>query len=98
MPLSNYQVGVAVKGMSGRVYLGTNFEHPHSQGATVHGEQSAVHNAAIHGERGLIKLAVNAPPCGHCRQFLLELGADHTLEVIIGLGDSLVVQVQPSCM
>lgn len=28
---------------------------------------------AIHGERGLVDLAVTAPPCGHCRQFLMEL-------------------------
>ena len=39
----------------------------------VHGEQSATNNAWLHGETGLQALAINAAPCGYCRQFLYEL-------------------------
>jgi cytidine deaminase len=39
----------------------------------VHGEQSATNNARLHGESGLQALAINAAPCGYCRQLLYEL-------------------------
>ena len=54
--------------------MGVNLEFPglplqHS----VHAEQFLIANAAWHGERGLLRIAVNAAPCGHCRQFIAEL-------------------------
>ena len=54
--------------------MGVNLEFPglplqHS----VHAEQFLIANAACHGERGLLRIAVNAAPCGHCRQFIAEL-------------------------
>ena len=61
-------------GASGRLYVGVNLEFPclplHN---SVHAEQFLVVNAIQHGERELVKLAVSAAPCGHCRQFLSEL-------------------------
>ena len=39
----------------------------------VHAEQFVVANALHHRETELLFLAVNAVPCGHCRQFLSEL-------------------------
>ena len=61
-------------GASGRLYVGVNLEFPclplHN---SVHAEQFLVVNALQHGERELVKLAVSAAPCGHCRQFLSEL-------------------------
>ena len=61
-------------GKSGHLYVGVNLEFPrlplqHS----VHAEQFLIANAAWHGERGLKRIAVNAAPCGHCRQFIAEL-------------------------
>jgi cytidine deaminase len=73
-PLSSFEVGAAVLGDSGRVYLGANieFEHlPLSQ--TIHAEQSAIAHAWSAGETGLSLLATSAAPCGFCRQFMLEL-------------------------
>jgi cytidine deaminase len=73
-PLSNFEVGAAVLGDSGCVYLGANieFEHlPLSQ--TIHAEQSAIAHAWSAGETGLSLLATSAAPCGFCRQFMLEL-------------------------
>ena len=72
--------------MSGRLYAGVNLEFPglplqHS----VHAEQFLIANAAWHGERGLRRIAVNAAPCGHCRQFIAELvTAVMTLPIIAG--------------
>jgi cytidine deaminase len=49
----------------------------------VHAEQAVVVNAVVHNERGLKRLAVSAPPCGHCRQFLWELHAAHDLQILV---------------
>jgi len=81
---SGYEVGAVAQGDSGAVYFGANFEIlgcPLSQ--TVHAEQSAVLNAAVHGEVGLARLAVSAAPCGYCRQFLFELATAGRLQILL---------------
>lgn len=78
-PISTYYVGAAALGKSGNIYLGVNLEFkgfPLNQ--AVHGEQFLIANARIHGETELIAIAVSAAPCGHCRQFLNEMGAVQT--------------------
>lgn len=73
-PVSKFLVAAAALGESGAVYFGVNVEfpgHPHS--STIHAEQCAIANAALSGETRLVDLVVNAPPCGHCRQFMNEL-------------------------
>ncbi len=50
----------------------------------MHAEQFAVTNAGNHGERELTQIAVTAPPCGHCRQFLRETGGRSKMKVLIG--------------
>jgi cytidine deaminase len=81
-PISQYRVGAVVRGASGSLYLGTNIEVPGQVlGFAVHGEQAAVANAFMHEERGLTGLAVTAPPCGHCRQFLNELDQSEELKI-----------------
>ena len=75
VPISGYHVGAVALGMPpGSLYLGSNMEFTgQALSFCVHGEQSATNNAWLHGEAGLQALAVNAAPCGHCRQFLYEL-------------------------
>ena len=83
-PISNFYVGAIAVGDSGNFYFGANMEFagvPLS--ASIHAEQSAVMNAWIHGEKGIQALHVSELPCGHCRQFLLELSNAHTLPVTI---------------
>ena len=81
--MSGYPVGACVLGgKTGTVYIGANFEFCSRLVETVHGEQCAVHNAAVHGEPSITKLAVNAAPCGVCRQFLVEVGPPESLDVI----------------
>jgi len=83
-PLSHYHVGALVRGTSGSLYLGANLEVPgHALGFSVHAEQSAVANAFMHREGGLISIAITAAPCGHCRQFLNELSTAPDLQLII---------------
>ena len=83
-PLSRYRVGAVVRGTSASLYLGTNIEVPGQVlGFAVHGEQCALANAFMHGEGGLTALAVTAPPCGHCRQFLNELPNSADLKVLV---------------
>lgn len=74
-PVSNFYVGVVSRGTTtGNLYLGANLEFAgEALSFTVHAEQSSISNAWMHGEEGIDLLAVNAPPCGYCRQFLNEL-------------------------
>ncbi len=75
VPLSGFAVGAVAVGASGAAYAGANLEFAGAPlGASVHAEQSAVANAWLHGERAVVALAASAQPCGHCRQFLIELG------------------------
>lgn len=83
-PLSNFFVGAVALGRTGSMYLGANIEIPRNMlGFTVHAEQSAVANAYMSGETGLEAIAVTAPPCGHCRQFLSELSVVPSLRVLV---------------
>jgi cytidine deaminase len=82
-PISNFYVGAVAQGLTGDLYYGANMEfmgEPLS--LCTHGEQSATYNAWVHGEQGLSALAVNAAPCGYCRQFLYELVTASQLQVI----------------
>jgi cytidine deaminase len=73
-PISNFRVGCVSRGLSGALYFGTNLEFAgEALSFTVHAEQSSVTNAWMNGEEGIDLIAVDAPPCGYCRQFLNEL-------------------------
>lgn len=83
-PISNYRVGVVVRGVSGSLYLGANLELAGQPlGSAVHAEQAACSIAYMYGEAGLDAIAVTAAPCGHCRQFLEELSPGGELPVEI---------------
>ncbi len=82
--ISNYYVGAAALGKSGAIYLGANLEF---SGATlhetVHAEQFAIANARGHGETELTAIAISAEPCGHCRQFMKEMGGIENFQIMI---------------
>lgn len=83
-PISNYKVGAAAIGKSGNIYLGVNLEFIGLPlNFDVHAEQFLIANARYYGENGIVKIALSAPPCGHCRQFLNEIDTDHQLEILI---------------
>lgn len=82
--LSRFEVGAVAKGTSGVLYFGANLELDSSSLAhTIHAEQAAVTRAIMSGEVGIEQLAVSAPPCGHCRQFLYELASAERLQILL---------------
>lgn len=88
-PISQYMVGAAGLSRSGRIYLGVNLEFPgNALNQTVHAEQFSVVSALQGGESGLDMLAVSAPPCGHCRQWLNELVGGADLKILTPDGSS----------
>jgi cytidine deaminase len=89
-PYSNYRVGAAVYGETGRVYSGCNIENA-SFGATICAERTAIFKAVSEGERKLLGLALVADdkesisPCGICRQVMAEFGL--TMPVYMAMSD-----------
>ncbi len=84
-PVSSFYVGAVARGLSGKVYLGANMELAGgSMAVALHAEQAVINNAWLNGEKGLDRLAVNAAPCGHCRQFMFETATAESLDIMIG--------------
>lgn len=83
-PYSNYQVGAALLGASGRVYTGCNVENA-VYPETICAERAAVVKAISEGERDFVAIAVftrdGGSPCGACRQVLNEFSS--TMSVFI---------------
>jgi homotetrameric cytidine deaminase len=82
-PHSKFKVGAALRARTGAVYSGANVEnaaYPQGQCA----EASAIGALITAGEREIVAVAVVAeqmdvcPPCGGCRQRLVEFGAPDT--------------------
>ena len=80
-PYSNFQVGVALRTKSGKVYSGCNIENHGIQG--ICGERTAFSKALSEGEREFESITVvgglkgtepteECMPCGYCRQFMSE--------------------------
>ncbi len=84
-PISNFFVGVVVRGASGNLYLGSNVEIPgQCLGFAVHGEQSALSKAYMSSEESVPALAViGGAPCGHCRQFMEEISPDGEMLILV---------------
>ena len=83
-PYSDFAVGAALLARSGRVYTGCNVENA-SYGLSICAERTAVFKAVSEGERDFEAIAVvtenGVPPCGACRQVLMEFGED--IQVIV---------------
>ncbi|MCL4243835.1 MAG: cytidine deaminase, partial [Candidatus Dadabacteria bacterium] len=82
-PYSNFRVGAALLTEAGNCYQGCNIENA-SYGLTICAERVAISNAIIH-ESDKLRIKVIAivndkelpcSPCGSCRQFIYEFGAD----------------------
>ena len=84
-PISNFFVGVVVRGASGSLYLGANIEiSGQCLGFAVHAEQSALSNAYMNSEQSVTSLAVaGGAPCGHCRQFMEEISPAGEILILI---------------
>ncbi len=89
-PYSKFMVGASILYESGNIYGGCNVENS-SYGLSLCAERNAISNAVSHGEKSApVAIAIVSknkkmcPPCGACRQWLMEFehkGKD--IEVIL---------------
>ncbi len=86
-PYSNFKVGAALETKDGKIYKGANIESS-SYSLTICAERTALFTALLEGEKEFKSIAVVSsssdycPPCGACRQVLLDFcGPD--LEVVL---------------
>jgi cytidine deaminase len=79
-PYSNFHVGAAVLTRDGRVIEGVNVENAVYPLGTC-AERTALSRAVTEGlaPGGLEAIAITAPPCGGCRQWLHEFGLDRVI-------------------
>ena len=76
-PYSYFKVGASILTNSGNIYSGANIEN-NAYGESICAERAAAIKAASGGERKFKRLVIITdsdkimPPCGNCRQFLLE--------------------------
>jgi cytidine deaminase len=87
---SGFKVGAAVRGASGRVYVGCNVENAAYPEGTC-AETGAIAAMVAAGETALTEVAIIADspapisPCGGCRQRLAEFGGGETLVIMATL-------------
>ncbi len=89
-PYSGFRVGAALLTEDGAIVQGCNVENA-AYPAAICAERGALMAAVVGGQRrfALLVIATEAdvptPPCGHCRQMLVEFAPD--LPVVSVLGD-----------
>jgi len=93
-PYSNFKVGCCVLMSDGDTYIGTNVENA-SYGLAICGERVAIVNAISSGNKNVVAIAIyapveSAPPCGACRQFIIEFGDD--IDVIFRFEGEIIVK------
>ena len=91
-PYSHFEVGAALLAASGVIYRGCNIENA-AYTPTNCAERTAFFNAVSAGERSFTAIAVcgsphgtptqYAPPCGVCRQVMMEFCDPDTFRVIL---------------
>ena len=89
---SNYSVGAALLGKSGKVYTGVNIENA-VYPLTICAERVALFKAISEGEQEFDAISVvtdnGGSPCGSCRQVLDEFGLDMIVYIADGEGNLL---------
>ena len=98
-PYSHYRVGAALLTAAGKVYTGCNVETS-SYGLTICAERTAVFKAISEGERSFRAIAIAAddpdftPPCGACRQVLIDLAGNIDVILVNSKGKTRVEQLK----
>lgn len=95
-PYSHFQVGAALMTKSGNIYQGCNIENA-AYSPTVCAERSAFFKAVYEGERGFAAIAIAgspegecnayAPPCGVCRQVMMEFCNPEEFRIITAVSE-----------
>lgn len=87
-PYSEYPVGAALLGKSGRIYAGCNVENA-AYGHSICAERNAILQMVAAGERVPIAILVvtrgpkPGTPCGACRQMLAEFALDLPIRLMV---------------
>ncbi len=85
-PYSKFRVGAALLTTSGKIFTGCNIETS-SLGLTICAERTAIFKAISEGHRRFRAISIVSdadgiiPPCGACRQVLLDLAGN--IDVIL---------------
>jgi cytidine deaminase len=91
-PYSRFRVGAALLTTGGRIYKGCNVEIS-TYGLTICAERTAVFKAISEGDTHFKAIAVVSddpgytPPCGACRQVLMELAGNVDFLMVNGKGN-----------
>lgn len=95
-PYSHFQVGACLEGKSGKLYTGCNIENA-SYPATNCGERTAIFKAVSEGEKEFTRIVIVGgkengklelcPPCGICRQVMMEFCIPESFEIILPLSE-----------
>lgn len=96
-PYSHFSVGAALLTESGKVYTGCNIECA-SYSASNCAERTAFFKAVSNGERKFTAIAIVGgksgapvtsicPPCGICRQVMMEFCDPKTFQVVLASGN-----------
>jgi cytidine deaminase len=96
-PYSQFHVGAAVRARDGRIFEGVNVENA-SYPLGICAERSALSKAVFEGvgPGELEALAVNASPCGGCRQWFHQFRLDRVIyrrangDVVVATPDELL--------
>jgi len=87
-PYSNFRVGAALLTENSKLYTGCNVENA-SYGLSNCAERTAIFKAVSEGEKKFTKIAIASdaesfcPPCGACRQVMLEFMDPEAVVVLI---------------
>lgn len=92
-PYSDFAVGAALLGKSGKIYTGCNIENA-AFTPTNCGERTAFFTAISQGEREFVKIAIAGgkrgdkelslcAPCGVCRQVMMEFCDEDSFEILL---------------
>ena len=89
-PYSHYAVGAAVLTESGKIFTGVNIENA-AYPSSICAERVAIFKAVSEGERQFTACAVvtdnGGPPCGACRQVMVEFNPEMDILIANGNGD-----------
>lgn len=95
-PYSHFQVGACLEGKSGNYYTGCNIENA-AYSVTNCGERTAFFKAVSEGEKEFSRIVIVGgkenqglelcPPCGVCRQVMMEFCNPETFEIILPVSE-----------
>lgn len=94
-PYSNFKVGACLEAENGKIYCGCNVENA-GYSATNCAERTAFFQAVSDGNKKFCRIAIVGggvradkicPPCGVCRQVMMEFCDPDTFEIILGKED-----------